>query len=391
VKSLLTILVCCALLCLSACGNLSTTELNTDELDSAHQAQGKNLHEIVDTIAGPVVDSGHTPGMIVGVLMPDRSMHFYGYGVADETTSSTPTGDTLFAVGSLSKGFLGAITALLVDKGVLSWDETLRTLLPPNTPLSDDAAKITLLQLATHTSGLPRQPLRLKTLSRFVVYLFTGESFYSHIDREYVLEYLKDFEADNEGQPHYSNIGYGLLGYILELRTGLSVDDLLEQNLGKPLGLKCTGYTPDTLPCYSLRAHGYAGDHPMFIPRGDPTPDWEFTHLMRGSAALHSNARDLLTFASAHIWNQKKRFNAVLASDMQSRLPRQKEAPAIAWSVDTIEGEPIAYQIGIVAGYTSYLGIDIVHKTAVVIMQNSFNWDNSMGHNLLLSLRYMSH
>jgi CubicO group peptidase (beta-lactamase class C family) len=389
-KSLLTILICGVILSLTACGSLSTTELSADEIAEAHRPQGENLKEEVDSVAQPLINNGHTPGMIVGVLLPDKSMQFFGYGVADEDTGAKPNGDTLFAIGSLSKGFLGAMTALLVDEGALSWDDTLRTLLPPNTPLSDDAAKITLLQLATHTSGLPRQPLRLKTLSYFVEYLFNGENFYRHIDRDYILHYLADFEADNEGQPHYSNIGYGLLGYILELRTGLSVDELLEQKLRKPLGLKCTGYNPEVLPCYATRAHGYAGDHPMFIPRGDPTPDWQFTHVMRGSAALYSNTRDLLTFASAHIWNQKRRFNTVLASDMRPRSPREKEAPAIAWVVDTLEGEPIAYQIGIVAGYTSYIGIDITHKTAVVIMQNSFNWNNSIGHNLLLNLRYMT-
>ena len=202
------------------------------------------------------------------------------------------------------------------------------------------------------------------------------------------MDYLADFKADNAGQPRYSNIGYGLLGTVLELRTGQSVDALLEQKIIKPLELKCTGYNPDTLPCAATRAHGYAGDEPMFIPRGDAVPDWQFTPLMRGSAALHSTARDLLTFASAHIWNQEDHLNTVLASNMQIRFPRAKEAAAVAWVVDDVEGEPITYQIGIVAGYTSYIGIDAAHKTAVVVMQNSFNWDNTVGHKLLLNLRY---
>lgn len=390
-RHFLTIPLCYVILLLTACGSLSNTELSTEELSAAHHAQNKSLKELVDSVAKPLVSSHYTPGLIVGVLLPNQSVQFFGYGAADETTGASPTGDTLFAVGSLSKGFLGAITAELVDKHVLSWNETLRTLLPPDTILSDDAAKITLLQLATHTSGLPRQPLRLKTLSRFVEYLFTGESFYGHIDRDYVINYLADFEVDNEGEPHYSNIGYGLLGYILELRTGQSVDDLFEQYLRKPLKLKCTGYTPEALSCYSGRAHGYAGDEPMFIARGHPTPDWNFTQLMRGSAALYSNAGDLLTFASAHIWNQQKHFNAVLHGNLKAHLKRDKQAPAIAWTIDTIEGEPIAYQIGIVAGYTSYLGIDVNNKTAVVVMQNSFNWDNKVGHNLLMGLRYMPH
>jgi hypothetical protein len=69
------------------------------------------------------------------------------------------------------------------------------------------------------------------------------------------------------------------------------------------------------------------------------------------------------------------------------RVPQAKAAAAVAWVVDDVEGQPIVYQIGIVAGYTSYIGIDVTHDTAVVILQNSFNWDSSEGHKLLLRLR----
>jgi len=375
---------------LAACGNLSTTGLDDHDLAILKTMPEETLQEKVDTLIKPMVDTGHTPGVIVGVLLPDKTMHFFGYGVADQTSGLKPDADTLFAVGSLSKGFLAGITAALVNDGTFSWNETLNTLLPPNTPLSADAEKITLLQLATHTSGLPRQPVTPRTLLYFIEYFFDGENFYRHFDTAYILDYLADFSSSTQGQPVYSNVGYGLLGYILEQRTGLSIDELLHQKIVKPLGLKCTGYDPEVLPCYTERAHGYAGDEPKFIPRGDPTPEWEFTHFLRGSAALHSNARDLLRFAAAHIGDPKSRLNAALASNMNIIYPRAKEAAARAWVVDDIDGEPITYQIGIVAGYTSYLGIDSKHKTAVVIMQNSFNWDNTAGHKLLLYLRYHS-
>jgi CubicO group peptidase (beta-lactamase class C family) len=336
-----------------------------------------------------MVETGHTPGVVVGVLLPDGTTHFFGYGVADRSTGAKPDGDTLFAIGSLSKGFLAAITALLVDEKILSWDDTLDRLMPPHTRLSPDAGKITLLQLATHTSGLPRQPVTLQTLQYFVEYLFDGESFYRHFDTDYVLDYLAEFSADEQGNPHYSNIGYGVLGYILELQMGMSVDTLLEQKMTQPLGLTCTGYTPESLPCYATRAHGYAGDQPKFIGRGHPTPDWQFTNFMRGSAALSSTAKDLLIFAAAHLKGQETRFSGVLAGNLRVRVPRSREAAAVAWIVDDFAGTAITYQIGVVAGYTSYLGLDVEHKTAVVVLQNSFNWDNSLGPKLLLRLAHL--
>jgi len=380
----------CACLLLTACGSLSTTELDLTDITASARPTSGDLRTEVDELARPMVDSGYTPGVAVGVLLPDGTMRFFGYGLADQGSGLTPDADTLFAIGSLSKEYLAALTALVVDEGLLSWDDTLDKLLPPGTKLSPDAARITLLQLATHTSGLPRQPMTFQTLRYFLEYLWDGESFYRHFDTPYTLDYLADFSTGSPGVPQYSNIGYGLIGAILELHTGKSVDALMAEKIIGPLGLRCTGYEPQALPCNATRARGYAGDQPKFIKRGHPTPDWQFTQLMRGSAGLHSTARDLLTFASAHMQGQQTHFNGVLASNLRVRVPQAKEAAAMAWVVDDIGGETITYQIGIVAGYTSYLGIDLARHTAVVVLQNAFNWDNSVGHKILLRLAHIA-
>jgi len=385
---LITILGCCACVSLTACGSLSTIEIDASDVRPVRHSRSESLQTEVDSLVQPLIAEAQTPGMVVGVLLPDGSTQFFGYGTIDQSGDRKPDADTLFAIGSLSKGFLGAITELLVDEGVLSWNDTLGDLLPPATPLSPDARKITLLQLATHMSGLPRQVFNTTTLKQFVQYLFSGESFYRQFNREFVLDYLAEFEAGNTGEPAYSNIGYGLLGYILELRTGLSIDNLMEQKLTAPLGLKCTGYTADELPCYSNRAHGHAGDQPKFIRRGNAVPDWQFTNFMRGSAGLHSNARDLLRFAAAHLRGDATRFNAALADALRVRFHRPKEAAAVAWIADDIGGQHIHYQIGLVGGYTSYIGIDAERKTAVVVLQNSFRWSNDVGHKLLLRLAH---
>jgi CubicO group peptidase (beta-lactamase class C family) len=388
-------LFCCfACVLLSACGTLSAVVVDPVDLEPKAYSVSENLQAEVDSLVKPLIVQGQTPGMVVGVLLPDGRAQFFGYGTIDASTTATPDAQTLFAIGSLSKGFLGGMTELLVDEGVLSWDQTLAELLPPETRLSEDARRITLLQLATHTSGLPRQVFNTTTFQQFLGYLFTGESFYRQFDRKFILDYLAGFEADAEPGPKYSNIGYGLIGHILELHTGLSVDELLQRKLVEPLGLKCTGYAPEKLPCAHSRARGHAGDQPKFIRRGEHVPDWQFTRFMRGSAGLYSNASDLLSFARAHLQKSVQgpgqehtgRLNAALADALQVRFQRPREAAAVAWVADDIAGQRITYQIGIVAGYTSYIGVDAERGTAVVVLQNSFNWGNSVGHKLLLRL-----
>jgi hypothetical protein len=145
-----------------------------------------------------------------------------------------------------------------------------------------------------------------------------------------------------------------------------------------------TRYEPENQPCYATRAHGYAGDQPKFILRGDPTPDWQFNDLMRASAGLHSTARDLLTMASAHMNGADTQLHAALAGNAIGRPVGSGKMATVAWSSIKLDDRTIAYQVGLVAGYASYIGLDIANRTAVVILQNSFNWDLRVGHLLLL-------
>ncbi|MES2018977.1 MAG: serine hydrolase [Pseudomonadota bacterium] len=374
------------LLMLSACGTLSRMELDADDTEAARYAHSGDLKAEVDKLAQPLIDSKETTGMIVGVLQADGSEQFFGYGVTDQG-GHRPDGNTLFAIGSLSKGFLSATTAVLVQEGKLHWDDTLEQLLPAHVQLSRDARKITLLQLVTHTSGLPRQPFTPQTLRYFVEYLFTGNSFYRHFDRDYLLNYMASFKHEGAIKPQYSNIGYGLLGYILETHSGKTMDTLVHEKMLTPLHLDSTGYAPKQMAGYAERARGHAGDQPKFIRRGQPVPDWQFTDIMSGSAALYSNASDLLGYARAHLYPSGDAvLDGALRETLKVRYEQPVEAAASAWIVDQIDGRKITYQIGLVAGYTAYLGMDVANKTTVVVLQNNFNWTNRIGHRLLLRM-----
>lgn len=381
-RRLLTrLLVPCLALLLQACGTLSTWEVSPQETAAAKG----HFDDYVDRNARPLVEDGKTPGLVVGVLFPDGHTSFYSYGVTDKGGQKVGP-DTLFAIGSLSKGFMAGICSTLVQDGKLSWSDDLGHLLPPGTALSQDAAAITAEELATHTSGLPRQPATLRTLTYFTEYLFTGENFYRHLDRDAVLGYLADWSAPSKKEPVYSNIGYGILSYAAELRSGQSIDQLLAQRITGPLGMTHTGYVPESLPDYDKRALGHAGDQPKFIRRGDLAPDWRMTDILRGSASIYSNARDLMIFAAKHARPDGTPLSQALADTLRVRYPRPREAAALAWIADDVGGEHITYQIGLIAGYTSYIAVDPRHQTAVVVLQNAFNWDYSLGHKLMLAL-----
>jgi CubicO group peptidase (beta-lactamase class C family) len=160
----------------------------------------------------------------------------------------------------------------------------------------------------------------------------------------------------------------------------------MQQKILLPLKLKNTGYDQEKIPPQLVRAHGYAGNQPKFIRRGKAVPDWTFTEIIRGGAAMYSDADDLLSFAEAHL-NSDIPLNAILADTLNIRFPGREISHGIAWNIEDIDDQRITYQVGLVAGYTAYLGLDTKQHTAVVVLQNSFNWQDRVGRTLLTRLR----
>ncbi|EOV8178070.1 serine hydrolase domain-containing protein [Raoultella planticola] len=346
---------------------------------------GQNSHVLpIDAFVSRYMQRKQVSGVVVAIIHHNGPAEFHCYGVTDAKNRYPITPDTLFALGSLSKGTTAEVITLLVNEGRLHWDDTLLTLLPPGTPLSDDAKKITLLQLVTHTSGLPRQPMNLLSLEHLLVYLSDGENFYHELDNERVLSYLSTFNAPLSHEPEYSNLGYAILGYILTYQTGESVEALASRMIFQPLAMRNSSYLPQTLREYPRRALGHAGDQPKFKPRGALTPDWQFSNNMVGAANLYSDARDLIEYARAHFSpTHHAALDKAFADVSVDYYPREKEAANIAWVTDTLAGQRITYQVGYIGGYSSYIGFDKANQNAVVVLQNSFNWSNYIGHAIL--------
>lgn len=368
---------------LTGCGTLSNVAPEVEVPQLAQRACGDPAPRDINEWLPKMVDL-RSPGMSVGVIDAHNQRHYWHFGVTDAEHHYPVNQETLFAVGSLSKGMTAETTAVLVAQGHLRWSDTLEQLLPPGTPLSDDAKRITLLQLVTHTSGLPRQTMNLPMLAAFVRYLGSGENFYPHLDSDRVIDDLATFSKPSGNEPRYSNLGYAVLDYVLKYQTGQRADKLADNLLFKPLGLQSTSFTPQTLKAFPVRAIGHAGSQPKFIPTGQVVPDWQFTGNMLGAGGLYTNTADLLTFAAAHLSGSGNAvIDKAMADSMQVYYPRRKEAANIAWVSDAFDEQTITYQVGYIGGYSSYIGIDRKHHFAVVVLQNSFTWQNNLGHSVL--------
>ncbi len=374
-------------LLLTSCGTLSEMQVEESPQAVKQLACTKNIDGMVDGIVSQYIKKEKASGLAIGIIRNDGTSRTWGYGYTDAVKAHKIDGETLFALGSISKGVTGEVVAGLVEKGLLKWDDKLSDLLPKNTPLSDDAKNITLLQLATHTSGLPRQNMNKDMLQSFLKYLYTGDNFYNELDSDAVLNDLSSFKRPQTPEPQYSNLGYALLGYILKLKTGEDIQQLSYDFIFRSLKMASTSFHGPTLKAYPYRAIGHAGDQPKFIRRGKVVPDWYFTNNMVAAANLYSNVDDLLKYLRAHITDSEpSELNSAIRVSEKIYFERNIEAANIAWVTDHKDNQVITYQVGYIGGYSSYIGFDKKHKNAVVVLQNSFNWSNYIGHDLLLKM-----
>src|SRR5665213_1325362 len=224
----------------TGCNGYTSRQVLDPTAAAARLRSGENMKDEVDRLARPLIASREDHDLAVGVLTPDGAVHCYGYCVA------TPPGpDTIFQIGSVTKVFVASLLVILVQEGQLHYDDMVRSILPPSVKVSPDVGAVTLRELATHMSGLPREPHNLRQLKHVVDFVFAGRNPYDFITRDYLYKYIgtKRLQPKAERVYCYSNLGYGLLANLIEVKTGRSLPDLIQEKICGPLNMRDTVFT----------------------------------------------------------------------------------------------------------------------------------------------------
>lgn len=326
---------------------------------SAQGRKGAHLDRAIEGEARKLLTQGVSDAFVIGVVKAGQT-YVRGFSNRPANATAPLDGDSGFQIGSLTKLFTVATLMSLVQDGHVSLDDTLALRLGAlrlggRVALSPRAAKITLRQLASHTSGLPLVPKPLMALPR------DDTDPYSQLTPESVYGYLqtaKDLRPP--GRVDYSNYGMGLLGHVLETATGATLADLMAERIFKPLSMGSTVMTP------------LSGPLPPLVPgvtqTGAPAKPWRFGAL-GGAGGLCSCVNDLLIFIKAHLAPDGP-LAPVLSAMRQAGGPKDARlgwfAPAF---IDTMAGNrTLIWHNGRVGGYASYLSIDVTQGTGVVIL-----------------------
>jgi CubicO group peptidase (beta-lactamase class C family) len=197
-------------------------------------------------------DSKESPGCAVGVYQDDRIVASRAYGMANLDHDVPLTPSSIFHVASVSKQFTAAAILLLAEEGRLSLDDEVRKHIPE---LPDFGRRITIRQLAHHTSGIRDQWSLLGLAGwRYSRDLITDD------DVMWLLARQKDLNFDPGVRHLYSNSGYTLMALIVSRVSGQSFRAFTTERIFTPLGMHDTRFRDNFSEIVKRQAYGYAPD-----------------------------------------------------------------------------------------------------------------------------------
>jgi serine-type D-Ala-D-Ala carboxypeptidase/endopeptidase len=325
---------------------------------------------VVQSIIDERVASRRAMGIVVAVLEKGKPPRISTAGVSG--IAGLPlAANTLFEIGSITKVFTGALLAEMVSRGEVKLDDPVSKYLPKTVRMpSRNGKQITLIDLATQSSGLPRIPNNMKPANVANPYAdYTVPQLY---------EFLSGYTLTRDiGEKYeYSNLGVGLLGHVLALRAGKSYGQLLKERILDPLGMSDTGI--ELSPAMKTRmAQG-------FDSRGTPLPLWDLPTLA-GAGALRSTASDMLKFLAANLDSSSTPLGAILASGRKPHhdADRPGNSIGLAWHVVNAFGTPLTWHNGGTGGFRTFIGLNEERHQGVIVLTNSSQSPDDIAFHLL--------
>ena len=365
--------------------NLQSSSLNQSEINDLSKAildkyKPRVLEHLFGnkTIASNISSNSSIPAaIVVGVITPNGTQ-VSAYGNISKSNPTPVDGNTIFDVGSVTKTFVATVLADLVNQGVVKLSDPLEMYLPSNVTVpSYNGYKITLGDLATHTSGLPYWP--------------SGWIWNKYYTTQQVYEFLSNstFEDEPGTVAKYSNIGMGMVGQAISLKMGVPLIQLIEDRILNVLGMNSTGFAmnktgiliPQDIKSRFAAGHMVGNESKLvFLPQE-----------VQAAGAMYSTANDLLKYVSANLGLIDTKINSAMEETHSIRYPfYELQVPfpdpsgnestpyayeGLSWFSTTNLGTQVVWHNGGIDGYSSFVGFNPDKQIGLVILCSCFFTD----------------
>lgn len=315
------------------------------------------------------VDEGRAVGIVLGVVEADGTTRVVAYG--DAGPGAAPlSAKSIFEIGSISKVFTGILLADMVARGEVSYADPVAKYLPDDVIVpTRNSREITLLDLATHHSALPRLPDNMSPADE--------SNPYADYSVEQMYEFLSSYELQRDigSEYEYSNLAVGLLGHVLSRVAGGSYEEVVRERILDPLGMDSTAIVLDE-DMQSRMVNG----HDM---QGNVVPLWDLPTLA-GAGALRSDATDMLAFVAANTGSIKTPLEpSMRASHLTHENIGEELDIALNWHIRKVGAERIIWHNGGTAGFRTFIGFDPNTNAGVVVLTNSAHGADDIGFHLI--------
>jgi beta-lactamase class C len=318
-----------------------------------------NIEQIVQQKIQPILPKNGEGGGVAVAVRTDGKTSFYNYGMADNAQNRPVTADSIFNLGSVGKVFATTLLAQAVKQNQLSLDDPVAKYVT-ELQRGGDIRRITLGQLASHTSGLPRVPQQYETWHKG---RYTWPDF---------VRFLNSWKAGPNhelGQQYlYSNAAMVLLRVALERRFNTRFAALMHQRLTDPLGMTSTDLP---LP-RDLLGRAVQGYNPSGRPAGRPGMEGG-TFEWPGAGQIYSSSRDMATFLAANLGelsDHRPIEDAMTLAQQPVFTVNARLKIGLAWQNVSAGNFTIIDKNGGLQNTSTYIGFAPQRKLGVVILVN---------------------
>jgi CubicO group peptidase (beta-lactamase class C family) len=317
-------------------------------------------------------NQGQSGGVALAWVDADGAA-FFQAGKFDASDPRPITPDTQFELGSITKVFTALLLADSEQAGrVNRLDPAAKYLVPAGDPAQADLAKITLLALSTHTSGLPRLPYNIGPNPD------GNPDPYAAYDRAALIDALRH---DGRGAPAgravaYSNFGVSVLGEAVGTAWGTTYANALQTRILTPLGLGATSLGLAGTPAPADLAPGHVGDRRV--------PNWTWL-ACAPAGGLRSSARDMAKFLAASLGDERAALHAAfVATEQPERTdPDLGGHIGLGWLITDDPLKPVFWHNGATAGSHAVIAFCPKAGVGIVILANQQKGAEELAFSLL--------
>ena len=330
----------------------------------------QNLLATYETTIRGLQAKTRSPGIAIAIVQDSTVIYLKGFGVREAGKSDSIDINTVFRLASVSKCFAPVLTGLLVEEGILSWNDPVKRYLPEFSLKSKEYTdSLTIKHVLSHTTGLP-----------YHTYTTLVED---GLDLKTMISRLSEVKSTNKPGEIYSyqNVAYSLIAEVVQSATGKTYEELMIERVFKPLSMNEASISYDKI----LENPNVARPHLLHRKGWKATAIKNTYYNVAPAGGINASISDMSEILKALLGSRKdfidnktleEIYSPTVKAKSKNRNFRRWIEPAnsyyaLGWRVLNFKSDTLLYHGGYVNGYRSEIALNRKNKIGICVLSNA--------------------